>query len=187
MHTRVHGFTLLELMTSIAVLGVLLAIGVPAFSTIIRNNQIAAESGNLVSALMLARSEALTRGIRVSVCAAADEENCAATADWSRGWIVFADDFGAAGVLNDSDEPLQYWPAPADGVSINTTALAVTFSRTARAELPVTFNVSKADCTGDQRREINVDRSGRVRLQRVTCSPSAPAPDPEVDEADTGV
>jgi type IV fimbrial biogenesis protein FimT len=166
-----RGFTLLELMTAIAVMGILLGIGVPAFTSMIRANQIAAESSNLVSALTLARSEALKRGVRVSVCAAgADLESCAEEADWSNGWILFEDDFGDAGVIDDSDVLLQSWGAPADGVVLDTDKIAVTFSRQARAEFEATFQVKKTGCSGDQQREIYVDISGRINLTRVACT-----------------
>lgn len=166
-----RGFTLLELMTGIAVMGILLVIAVPSFSSIMRNSQIAAESGNLVAALTLARSEAIKRGVRVSACAAtADQTACDTTGKWDNGWLVFEDNFGAAGVLDPSDVLVQSWGAPAEKVSITTTALAVTFSRQARAEFAETFTVTKPGCTSDQRRQISVDISGRVGLKRIACS-----------------
>jgi type IV fimbrial biogenesis protein FimT len=157
-------------MTAIAVVAILLGLGVPAFSSIGTNNRIAAESGNLVAALTLARSEALKRGVRVSVCAAgAGADACAEGADWSNGWIVFADDFGAAGVIDESDVPLQNWGGPAGGVVIATDALSVSFSRRARAEFAEQFTVSKAGCSGNQQRQIDVTIAGRVGLARQDC------------------
>lgn len=169
--TSARGFTLLELMTAIAVMAVLLGIGVPAFTSIIRNSQIAAESSNLLSALTLARSEAMKRGVRVSVCAAtANLESCAGAADWSNGWIVFEDDFGTAGTVDASDVVLQSWGAPANGVALTTVATSVSFSRQARADFAETFLVSKPGCSGDQRRQIEIGVSGRVSLKRTTCT-----------------
>lgn len=166
-----RGVTLIELMTALAVLGILLGIGVPAFTSIVRNGQIASESGNLVAALTLARSEALKRGVRVSVCAAtANLQSCAEDDDWSSGWIVFEDDFGTAGVLDVSDVLLQSWSAPANGIVVTTAAESVTFTRRARAEFAETFQISKSGCSGDQRRRIDVDISGRISLQRISCT-----------------
>lgn len=177
-HLSSQGFTLLELMTAIAILGILLAIGVPTFSNMIRGSQIAAESSDLLAALNLARSEALKRGVRVSVCALAEDlESCSDEPDWSRGWILFDDDFGVApGALDPSDTLLQTWEAPADGVTLSTTTPVVSFSRMARtefplpADLPLKIQVSKAGCTGDQKREVDVDLSGRIRLTRIDCT-----------------
>src|SRR5262245_55462328 len=102
LHTAHCGFTLLELMAAVAVFAVLLGVGVPAFTDVIRNNQISTASSDLVSALALARSEAMKRGVRVSICAAATQDTCAtgeAAKNWSTGWIVFTDDFGGAGTM----------------------------------------------------------------------------------------
>ena len=169
MCVRSRGVTLLELMTAIAVLAVLAAVGVPAFSAIVRNNQIAGQSANLVAAMNLARSEALKRGTRVSVCAAADNDTCAEDGNWTNGWIVFADDFGDMGVLNDADTPIQVWPRVTSGVDITTEAPSVTFTRSGRAEFAESLTVSKNGCTGDQKREIAIGISGRIGLQRTTC------------------
>lgn len=173
-----QGFTLLELMTAIAIMGILLSIGVPTFTNMIRGSQIAAESNDLLAALNLARSEALKRGVRVSVCALAEDlESCSDEPDWSRGWILFDDDAGVLpGTLDASDTLLQSWEAPADGVTLSTTTPVVSFSRMARtefplpADLPLKIQVSKAGCTGDQKREIDVDVSGRIRLARIDCT-----------------
>ena len=166
---RSRGFTLLELMTAIAVLAILMSVGVPAFTNIVRNNQIAAQSANIVQALNLARSEALKRGVRVSVCAAATSDSCADTPAWDNGWIVFADDFGAAGVIDVNDAPIQNWPASTSGVQVTIAEPAVSFTRMGRAEFARTFAVSKPGCSEDQKREIDVAISGRIALKRIAC------------------
>lgn len=171
MYVRPHGFTLLELMTAIAVLAVLFGLGIPAFASITRNSQIAAQSAGLVQALTLARSEAVKRGVRVSVCASGGANVCAGAATWNNGWIVFADDFGAAGVIDVNDVPIQTWPGSNAGVQLTmpVAAPAVTFARTGRAEFARTFKVTKPGCTSDQQREIDVSISGRIRLKREVC------------------
>jgi type IV fimbrial biogenesis protein FimT len=166
---RIQGFTLLELMTALAVLAILAGVGIPAFRDIVRNNQIAAESGDMVTALTLARSEALKRGMRVSVCGA-DGDECSDEADWSGGWIVFTDDFGDMGVIDEQDEVLQVWPAPLSGVVVGTAdTQSVTFDRTARAEFEEGFTVRKEGCGKEQLRTIEVKLSGRVSLTRSDC------------------
>jgi type IV fimbrial biogenesis protein FimT len=166
-----RGFTLLELMTALAVLGILIGIGVPSFNSMMRNSQIAAESGNLMSALTLARSEALKRGLRVSLCGAAPSmDECSEDGKWNNGWILFEDDFGDMGVFDDSDVLLQTWGAPADGVTVATDATFVSFTREARAEFGETFAVSKTGCSGTQQRQIDVNISGRVGLKLTPCT-----------------
>jgi type IV fimbrial biogenesis protein FimT len=167
---RSRGVTLLELMTAMAVLAILASLAIPSFASIVRNSQIAGQSANLVQALNLARSEALKRGVRVSVCAAATNDACAATPAWDGGWLVFADDFGAAGVVDVNDQPIQNWPARTSGVQITAAETAVSFTRMGRAEFPRTFSVSKVGCSENQKREIDVAISGRIGLKRVSCT-----------------
>lgn len=163
------GFSLVELITAMTVLGILLAIAVPSFTNIIRANQIAAASNTLVSALALARSEAVKRGIPVSVCSAQNSTTCAAAANWGNGWIAFTDDFGAFGTIDASDAILQTWPAPSPGINIASANPEVTFARTGRAEFARSFAVTKTGCGADQRRDITVDLSGRVAIARSNC------------------
>lgn len=157
-------------MAAIAVLSILVGLGVPAFTDTIRNNQIAASSTDLVGALALARNEAMKRGLRVSVCAAADQDSCAADGEWSNGWIVFEDSFGAAGVIEEGDVVIRTWRA-ADGVAVDSEQdSAVSFTARGRAEAAQQFTVSKHGCSGNQERRIEVGAVGRIALTRQECS-----------------
>ncbi len=172
---RIGGVTLIELLTAIMVLGILLGVAVPAFSTFMRENSIAATSNSLVSALALARSESVKRGVRVSVCSARiavpppDPPECSEDPSWANGWILFADDFGAAGVIDPTDEILQTWPAPPQGINFDGDDTAITFMRTGRAEFPVGLSVSKHGCGAQEGRAITIELSGRVSIARENC------------------
>lgn len=165
-----RGVTLLELMVALSVLGVLLAIGVPAYTNITRENQIAAQSNNLLQSFTLARSEALKRGLRVSVCPISNDDTsaCLTANDWDGGWMVFEDDFGTAGVLDPGDRLLQVF-APAPGILITTAAASVVYLASAAAETQVSFDVSKTGCTGQQKRGVTIATTGRVSIQRKAC------------------
>ena len=89
------GVTLVELMVTIAVAAILLAVAVPGFRNLIVSNRLTATTNAFVAALNLARIEAVKRNARVTLCKTADpnatEPNCAASATWSQGAIVFVD------------------------------------------------------------------------------------------------
>ena len=106
-----HGFNLLELMVGISVLGILLAFGVPSFTAMIRTNRLVEQSNGMVGALNYARSEALKRGYRVSACPGSSGA-CSGGTDWNAGVLVFTDDTGTTGTIDDSDEVLQSCPLP---------------------------------------------------------------------------
>ena len=86
------GLTLPELLVTLAVvsgLAVAASNGLPGF---IQTNRMAAEVNAFVTALQLARSEAVKHGRRVVLCPSADGEYCADSSQWKQGWILFASD-----------------------------------------------------------------------------------------------
>lgn len=90
--TTLGGFTMVELLVTIAVVGIGLALAVPAFNQFIDTNRYQALSRALVADMTNARAEAIRRGVPVGVCASTDGSSCSNTAsNWSVGWLVFAD------------------------------------------------------------------------------------------------
>jgi len=83
------GFTLLELMITLAVASILLSIGVPSFVDFIQNGRMSAQTNELNASLSLARAEAIKRKIPVTVCRSSDQDSCSGA--WGDGWIVFTD------------------------------------------------------------------------------------------------
>ncbi|HET7586675.1 MAG TPA: GspH/FimT family pseudopilin [Gammaproteobacteria bacterium] len=88
------GFTLIELMVTIAIAAILVTAGVPAFNRFVESNREAAQVNQVIRALSIARSEAVTRNVTVTVCPGTATSSGTATCstDWSKGWIVFVDD-----------------------------------------------------------------------------------------------
>jgi len=84
------GFTLVELMVTIVVLAILLAIGIPSFASLIASNRLTSATNELIASLQAARTEALRRNARVTVCPAAPNANACSGA-WRDGWMAFVD------------------------------------------------------------------------------------------------
>jgi prepilin-type N-terminal cleavage/methylation domain-containing protein len=92
------GFTLIELLVALTVGGILFAIGVPAFSSFVKNDRDTGQVNSLVASFGYARSEAVKRASPngVTVCPSPDGLNCGAT-PWTGGWIViYVDPVNAA-------------------------------------------------------------------------------------------
>ena len=79
------GYTLMELMVTISIAGILLGVAIPSFTSIITNNHLTTYTNELVTALNFARSEAIKRGVQVTV------RNKGASTHWESGWDVFVD------------------------------------------------------------------------------------------------
>jgi type IV fimbrial biogenesis protein FimT len=97
MKARQSGFTLIELMVTIALVALILGLGVPSFVEFSRNNRMTGAANDLLADLNLARTESVKRHVAVTVCASNDPmaatPACAGTAVTSfAGWIVFVDD-----------------------------------------------------------------------------------------------
>ncbi len=97
---RQCGFTLIELMITLAIVAIVLAIGVPSFQGMMRNNRAAAHMNEFTSALNLARSEAVKRGVNVGIVPN--------TGGWAQGWTVFVDTDGS-GSLNGAEVTLRVY------------------------------------------------------------------------------
>ncbi|MBL4712788.1 MAG: GspH/FimT family pseudopilin [Gammaproteobacteria bacterium] len=85
------GFTLIELIVTMAIVGILLVVGLPSLKTMVQGNQLVASSNDLLAALTVARSEAIKNNASVSICESSDGTSCASTGKWQNGWIVFID------------------------------------------------------------------------------------------------
>src|SRR5687767_10246974 len=93
------GFTLIEMMVTIAVVAILASMALPSFQTMIERNRVTGLINQFSGAFMHARNEAVTRNKRVVVCRSANpqaaEPTCETSgSDWRSGWIVFVDEDG---------------------------------------------------------------------------------------------
>lgn len=94
-----HGFTLIELMITLVVVVILVSIAAPSFSTMIRENRAATQANNLLSSIQVGRSEAINRGVRVTMRRISNTNSV-----WEDGWRVFTDWDGDGVFDGDLDE-----------------------------------------------------------------------------------
>jgi type IV fimbrial biogenesis protein FimT len=116
-----QGFTLLELMMTVAIAAILFGVAIPGFSDLMANNRLVTTSNELVTSIHYARSEAVRREVPVSVCASEDGQSCSGENNWGSGWVVFTDANGTKGDLDAGDD-LIYINQAEEGVGINISA-----------------------------------------------------------------
>lgn len=116
------GFTLYELLTTMLIVGVVMAVGIPNMQSFRQNSRMTAAANDLHSTFHLARSEAARAKTNITICASADP--FAATPVCSggleAGWVVFEDRNGDIAV-NGTDAVLKRFPPVNNSISINTT------------------------------------------------------------------
>ncbi|WP_290650135.1 GspH/FimT family pseudopilin [Aquisalimonas sp.] len=89
------GFTLVELLTAIAVAAILFGVAVPSFTQLMERQRSWTVLNDLRTGLHQAREHAAREGRHITVCRSADARVCGSGEFWNEGWIVFEDPDGA--------------------------------------------------------------------------------------------
>ncbi len=169
-----RGFTLLELMVTLLVSSILLAIAVPAFRSVVQQNRLAAAVNSLVGAFAIARSEAVKRGVNVTVCPSGGGTNCNNAAPWQNGWLVFTDG-GTIGTVDGTDLILRVGQPVTGGVTFTSNGFTNSYVTYTAAGFinggggNLTVCAPKATFGGSSGTTITLDPSGQVSSNAYKC------------------
>lgn len=178
---QLNGFTLVELLMTLAVMAILVTFAVPSFSAMLGSSKLTAASNTLLSSMHLARSEAIKRNSRVALCKTADGVSCAFAGGWEQGWIVFHDNNNSGD--RDSGEPIIQRIQPLTGglrlTGNSNVANYVSFLSTGATKMVAggfqagTLTVCNQSATRSEARQIVLNAVGRPRIQRAAVSSCA--------------
>ena len=169
-----RGFSLLELMVTLAIGAILLGLALPSMSGLLGGSKTSATVNDLVFALQSARSEAIKRAAPVVLCPSADPldaDAVCAPVSYADGWIVFVDDVDDVDGVRDADEELVLQSEPRDASFTLTTpggtfASRVLFTATGTsanpAGVPLSGTIRIVQSAGPETREVRVAANGRV-------------------------
>lgn len=178
------------MMLVIAVIGVLLAVGIPGMRTMMQGRQLVGQATDLASAIAFTRAEATARSKNVVICSsngaeAEDDLECSGVTDWSSGWIIFVDtnldnDYDG-GDDPDDDELLKREGAMNGSVTLNANvdALPFNFSGESLAGEIVEFDLCAGNATSgnvtdaNKSRLVTVSQAGSTNITMGTaaCTP----------------
>ncbi len=143
---RAEGFSLIEMLTTMSILAILLAIASPGLASLTSANSLSAAQGELAAAMMLARGEALKRGTPVGLAAAVPLRG----AEFSGGWTIFVDTNGN-GAFDAGETIVRQQPAFHGDVRVATSSGATVIAFNGRGFLTpstmVTFTVCSSLAT----------------------------------------
>ena len=170
-HSR--GLTLVELMTTASVAALTLTLGVPSLQHALTGVQRGQAATELSASMLLARSEAVRRGVPVTVCPSGDGVACTADGppDWSTGWILFADRNGDSAFDGGQDDRIQHVQFAHGAFSLTAQppiARGVRFSASGLPDATGRYRY----CDETQSRELALSTLGRIDL--VDTGPGCP-------------
>ena len=167
------GFTLLELMVTLAVVAITLSLGIPSFRSVVLDSRMVSDANQFVSAISLARSSAVRFQRDAIICTSTDYSaatpSCSGGTDWTAGWIVWVDK-DRDGIV-DSAEVIAV-QAPLNDQTLFTATAAGRFAYDSRG-----FGLGAGDTltlcdnrTGETGRAVNVNAVGRTNVSEFECS-----------------
>lgn len=173
-----QGFTLIELMMTVALAAVLLGMGIPAYQDFVRNNRHATEVNNLISTLQVARSEAVVRNQLITVCPSTNGTGCTNNTEWESGWIVFID-ANRNGAVDSGEEILRTAEGPKQMTVREANNRAIGYLPNGRVRtFPTDGNASNfvfCDQRGaDHARVVQLEVAGRPQAAKKLINSSAP-------------
>lgn len=162
---RFHGYTLIELVITTALLAILIQVAIPEMSGLLSAWQRDRATRSITDHLALARSEAIRWSRRVVMCSSLDGLNCApgTTKNWRSGWIVFQD-LNVNGQFDAPDKLIAASQGP-DGIrDIRGNALIQRFVFMPTGMMASGMGTLEVIPKVGKNQRITVNRIGRIRL-----------------------
>jgi type IV fimbrial biogenesis protein FimT len=163
-----QGFSLIELLMAITVLGILLSFAIPSYKSSMLSAQLRSASNALVSSANFARSEALKRNAVVTLCVSATGTSCG-TGNWQQGWMVGCRTSDNIVCNSAGSQWLVFSREKALPSSIKVTAASslasLSFQPNGLGVTSTSFNVCRST-GGNQERVITISAVGRITVKK---------------------
>lgn len=167
-----QGYSLVEVLMTLIIVGILVAIAYPSYRSFIQNTRVTTLTNDFMSSLAYARAEALKGDVAVTICPTADDNyyDCGPAANWPRGWIIFQDRNQNGHVANLKDR-LKVYRSGVGDIQVMTTVPYITYNRAGFLSAGIgAFTLSLTDCVGNSARLVNLSPTGRATLTSALCN-----------------
>lgn len=164
-----RGFTLVELMITLAILGIMAVFALPGIGELMRNNRIATQTNDIMSSLAYARAEAMRRGARMTVCPSENGADCTGGTDWSVGLMVFADT-NRNGTNDPGEEVLRVLPQLSGGNTLVPSGINSFLQFRGSGVATPMGSLKLCDDRPDHGRSIAIASSGSITMTKSNVS-----------------
>ncbi|XXK28517.1 GspH/FimT family pseudopilin [Arenicellales bacterium nBUS_45] len=169
LNSKGHGFSLIETLVVIALLAIFAVFAIPMFGDLTQNNRMRAQVSNLVGQFAQARTEAMRRGFRVTMCPGT-ESGCSGN-QWENGLIAFVD-IDADGVRDSGEEIILVGAALTGNNTLRSdqfsTFISFRYDGASTAvdgsANPGSFVVCDSRGFGEHARALNILATGRIKI-----------------------
>jgi type IV fimbrial biogenesis protein FimT len=169
---KYSGFTIIELLIVVSIVGVLSMIAVPGMGVFIKENRIVAQANSILTSLHNARNETISRAVDVRV------EPITAGNDWSGGWLIRIDGNNDGDFSDTEDTAIRYFDAienanlivkDKDDAAVNTIVYEPEGDITEDKDVKLTLTPDVCTSGKDYIRTVTVKISGHARVASSSC------------------
>ena len=167
-----HGFTLVEMVVTVAIVAILLGIAIPSYNETILNMKLTSYTNNLVASILLGRSEAIKRNALVSLCVSSSGTACTA-GGWQQGWILMCkstdnvncNPAGANTIVIQTQPPLSTGWRISEVAALTT----IVFQPTGTGATSADLTVCRSSPLGTMERHVTISGTGRPSSSKTTA------------------
>ena len=163
-----NGFTLIELVITLTIIGILLGVVAPNMSTFVLSNRLTTQGNEFIADINLARSEAIKQAGNVGICASSTGTSC--TGSWQSGWIMFRDGDSSLTWTATTDSVLRTHESLSGNNTLSGPTTIVVFNTSGLlANSAAAGNFTLCNSQSGKSRVINIQATGRPSLSSGAC------------------